>query len=558
MASIFELLNQNNERTNNQNSILGRGTTGSFRSLAGDILSSRSKKRNKSKNYLAGALLLGVGDFLSQKRMNKKYNQFLQNDSVNRSKIKQEFEDYTNFMAKHNTYTSGGQRNWQDGLKTEIVNKYKDLNPSKISEIYNNEATNYDKLLNRYTTGKFEGSLKTEKTYEELLAPYEKIASNAKEKLNPENSGFLKNIFGNVLNIRDDADTILQNTAEETQKYFDSFNSAIVNTQKKYGIQVEEFLSDSNQIMKRKNAIQNRIIAKQESNQSLTKDDFIDAISIGYNPSGFKHLDNLMTTDVPLLVETLQADKALRSRGIENTREYLSPKQQAMLGRVFPSTEEEIDAQEQKNDDNVRARVGTTLLNNIERLKNSENTEDQNLYKKLNGLDGKLEYDEKGNIIATKQNAMFIDNVIEGAVALQNLDPITYKNERKAYAESFNLQIQGLQDIGRVPAFFVPEKNEKTFLGFSTGIEERKYGVTEYIDPKVVTTPIVPETANQVAEYLNDYKYMQNNLEDNKGTSAIPSEEGKELIFSDEKDNFEVKFKVEKDEDNKLIWVYRP
>ena len=229
-----------------------------------------------------------------------------------------------------------------------------------------------------------------------------------------------------------------------------------------------------------------------------------------------------------------------------------------MLGRVFPSTEEEIDAQEQKNDDNVKNRVGTTLLNNIERLKNSENTEDQNLYKKLNGLDGKLEYDEKGNIIATKQNAMFIDNVIEGAVALQNLDPITYKNERKAYAESFNLQIQGLQDIGRVPAFFVPEKNEKTFLGFSTGIEERKYGVTEYIDPKVVTTPIVPETANQVAEYLNDYKYMQNNLEDNKGTSAIPSEEGKELIFSDEENNFEVTFKVEKDEDNKLIWVYRP
>ena len=133
MASIFELLNQNNERTNNQNSILGRGTTGSFRSLAGDILSSRSKKRNKSKNYLAGALPLGVGDFLSQKRMNKKYNQFLQNDSVNRSKIKQEFEDYTNFMAKHNTYTSGGQRNWQDGLKTEIVNKYKDLNTIMLS-----------------------------------------------------------------------------------------------------------------------------------------------------------------------------------------------------------------------------------------------------------------------------------------------------------------------------------------------------------------------------------------------------------------------------------------
>ena len=198
----------------------------------------------------------------------KKYNQFLQNDSVNRSKIKQEFEDYTNFMAKHNTYTSGGQRTWQDGLKTDIVNKYKNLSSEKIQEIYNNEANNYNKLFNRYTTGKFEGSLKTRKTYEELLSPYEKIASSAKEKLNPENSGFLKNIFGNVLGIKDDADTILANAKKDTETYFNSFNSAINNTQKKYGIQVENYLSDSEKLLKRKNEVQNRIISKQESNKS--------------------------------------------------------------------------------------------------------------------------------------------------------------------------------------------------------------------------------------------------------------------------------------------------
>ena len=547
MASIFELLNQNNQRTNNQDSILGKQPTNSFRNLAGEILSSRAKKQNKSKNYLAGALFLGLGDFLTQKRMGKKYNQFLQNDSVNRSKIKQEFEDYTNFMAKHNTYTSGGQRTWQDGLKTDIVNKYKNLSSEKIQEIYNNEANNYNKLFNRYTTGKFEGSLKTRKTYEELLSPYEKIASSAKEKLNPENSGFLKNIFGNVLGIKDDADTILANAKKDTETYFNSFNSAINNTQKKYGIQVENYLSDSEKLLKRKNEVQNRIISKQESNKELTQDDFVDAISIGYNPSGFKHLDTLMTTEVPLLIESLQADKALRSRGIDNSKEYLSPKQQAMLGRVFPSTQEEIDAQEQKNDDNVRNRVGTSLQNNILKLSQSTATNDIELVKKLQGLDGELKFDDKGNVIATKQNALFIDNVIEGAVALQNLDPITYKDSRKAYTTSFNLQIKGLQDIGRVPSFYLPEEKEA-----------RKYG-TEYIDPKVVTTPIVPETASQVAEYLNDYKYLQNMLpKDNRDNNAIPDKEGKTYIHSDEDNTYEVIFQVVKDDEDNLVWAYRP
>ena len=543
MASLFELLQQNTKSTN-QDSLLDRGT-GSFRDLAGQILGSRKKKEKKATKYLAGALFLGLGDILTQNKMQKKSDAFMRNDSIARSQAKQQFEDYTNFMAKHNTYTAGGQRSWEDGLKTDIMSRYKDLSTEKINELYNTEAQNYENLFNRYTTGKFEGSLKRRKTYEELLAPYEEIAAKAKKQLNPENAGLLKNVFGNVLGIRDDADTVLKNAEEQTKQYFNSFNSAVTNIQKKYGFQPDEYLSDVEQVKRRKNEVQNRIIKKQEQGIDLTKDDFTDAISIGYNPSGYKHLDNLMTTDVDLLVESIQAEKALRNkRNVENAREYLSPKQQAMLGRVFPETQEEIDAQEQKNDADVRNRVGTTLLTNINRLKESNDQNDISLYKKLNGLDGKIETDNKGNIVITKEKALFIDNVIEGAVALQNLDPITYKDERKAYEESFNLQVQGLQDIGQIPGLF-------------TSKEERKYG-TEYVDPKVITTPIVPETANQVAEYLNDYKYMQNNLKDDAGRTAVPTKEGQTFTVSDEDDSYEVQFEVVKDEDDKLIWVYKP
>ena len=145
----------------------------------------------------------------------------------------------------------------------------------KINEIYNTEAQNYENLLNRYTTGKFEGSLKRRKTYEELLAPYEEIAAKAKKQLNPENAGLLKNVFGNVLGIRDDADTVLKNAEEQTKQYFNSFNSAVTNIQKKYGFQPDEYLSDVEQLKRRKNEVQNRIIKKQEQGIDLTKDDFL-------------------------------------------------------------------------------------------------------------------------------------------------------------------------------------------------------------------------------------------------------------------------------------------
>ena len=46
--------------------------------------------------------------------------------------------------------------------------------------MYNKEAQRYKQQLNRFTSGKFEGSLKQEKTYEELISPYEEIAQKAK------------------------------------------------------------------------------------------------------------------------------------------------------------------------------------------------------------------------------------------------------------------------------------------------------------------------------------------------------------------------------------------
>jgi len=545
--NIFDLLTQNDQRTN-RDSLLTPQSTGSFRDIAGEILGSRKKKQKKANKYIAGALFLGLGDILTQRRMEKRYNEFLANDTVNRSKIKQEFDEYSKFMAKHAGYTSGGQRSWEEGLKDDIVNKYKNLSQEKINEIYQTEASNYDKLFNRYTTGKFAGSLKTQKTYEELLAPYEKIASNAKRELNPANAGMLKNVFGNVLGIKDDADTVIQNANEETEKYFNAFNSAIASTEKQFGgIKIEEYLSAPEQIQRKKGIIQNRIIEKQSNNQALTENDLIDALSIGYNPTGFKHLDNLIVSDIPNLVGALQKKKALESRGVENAASYLSLKEQDILGRVIPQTDEEIDVFEEMEDENNIQRVAQSMDMQIKKFKASGDTELISIATKLEQLGGELKFDKsEGTYKVTKQNAAFIDNVIKGKVALQNLDPVAYKDESRAFKDSFNLQLEGLTTLKTEPT------GALRFI--SSGKRET---LVEYVDPKVTTLPIVPETAEDFANYLNEYEYFQRIVGEEYLTNdtATPDREGKNLIIPDEEGGFSVSFTVVKDEDDKLVWV---
>ena len=169
---------------------------GSFRDIASNYFSGRKESQKSGNKYLLGALLLGLGDIRAQKKAQTKYDEFLRLDTVNRAKAKKEFEDYTNFFATHKTYTKDGQQSWEEGLRRDIIAKNGTLREDKILDIYNTEANLYQKKLNKFSQGKFEEGLKKEKTYEELLAPYEEISANVKRKLNPDNAKFLKNVFG--------------------------------------------------------------------------------------------------------------------------------------------------------------------------------------------------------------------------------------------------------------------------------------------------------------------------------------------------------------------------
>jgi hypothetical protein len=535
MASIFELLTQNDKRTN-RDSLLGV-QTGSFRDIAGDIIGSRKKKEKKATKYLAGALFLGLGDILTQNKMQKKFDAFTQNDTVARSKIKQEFEDYTNFMAKHNTYTSGGQKDWQEGLRLDIMSKYGNLAEGKIQETYQQEADNYAKLLDRYTTGKFEGSLKTKKTYEELLAPYEKIASKAKRQLNPENAGFLKNVFGNVLGIRDSADEILEKTEAETQQYLNSFNAAVAKTASKYDIQPNEYLTSAQQYTNKVAELKN----KAASNQDLTIADVEEMYQYGINPSAIPALKDIQQTNIGDFMETFTKVKAIKSRRQDaDPTDFLTAKERDLYDVAMGITRDEINAKDEITNDTNRLTVVSSIKNKI--------AQDSELSQTLSLLDGDFGTDGTD---ATGQSSVFISNVIRGAAVLQNKYDM---NEPDAYSMSFNMQLKG---ISKGTGGTQEEVYGAGFSGFMRQITtfEKETHSVEYVNPDVENLPILPETAQQYADNLNQYNYMQQNkgyTDENGIEQNMVPRQGKEFTVAGE--GFEIDF-IAQQKDNEFVWV---
>lgn len=527
MASIFELLTQNDKRTN-RDSLLGV-QTGSFRDVAGDILGSRKKKEKKATKYLAGALFLGLGDILTQNKMQKKFDSFMQNDTVARSKIKQEFDDYTNFMAKHNTYTSGGQKDWQEGLRLDIMSKYGNLSENKIQETYQQEADNYAKLLDRYTTGKFEGSLKTKKTYEELLAPYEKIASKAKRQLNPENAGFLKNVFGNVLGIRDSADEILEKTEAETQQYLNSFNAAVAKTAAKYDIQPNEYLTSAQQYTNKVANLKN----KAASTKNLTVADVEEMYQYGINPSGIPALKDIQQTEIEDFMATFTKVKAIKSRRPDaDPTDFLTAKERDLYDVAMGITRDEINAKDEITNEFNRKAVVASI--------NTKMGEDsKGLKGDLALLDGDFGTDGTD---ATGQSSVFISNVIRGAAVLQNKYDM---GEVEAYEKSFNMQLKGIsKNTGG--------SEEDTSWWWGGG---RTTHSVEYVNPDVENLPILPETAQQYADNLNQYNYMQQNkgyTDENGIEQNMVPRQGKEFTVAGE--GFEIDF-IAQQKDDEFVWV---
>jgi hypothetical protein len=535
MASIFELLTQNDKRTN-RDSLLGV-QTGSFRDIAGDILSSRKKKEKKATKYLAGALFLGLGDILTQNKMQKKFDAFTQNDTVARSKIKQEFDEYTNFMAKHNTYTSGGQKDWQEGLRLDIMNKYGNLSENKIQEAYQQEADNYAKLLDRYTTGKFEGSLKTKKTYEELLAPYEKIASKAKRQLNPENAGFLKNVFGNVLGIRDSADEILEKTEAETQQYLNSFNAAVAKTTAQYDIQPNEYLTSAQQYTNKVANLKN----KAASTKNLTVADVEEMYQYGINPSGIPALKDIQQTQISDFMETFTKVKAIKSRRPDaDPTDFLTAKERDLYDVAMGITRDEINAKDEITNETNRLTVVSSIKNKI--------AQDNELSQTLSLLDGEFGTDGTD---ATGQSSVFVSNVIRGAAVLQNKYDM---NETDAYSMSFNMQLKGISEGTGGTQEEVYGTGLTGWWRQATTFEKGTHSV-EYVNPDVENLPILPETAQQYADNLNQYNYMQQNKSytDENGIerNMVPRQDKK---FTVAEEGFEIDF-IAQQKDNEFVWV---
>ena len=112
--------------------------------------------------------------------------------------------------------------------------------------------------------------------------------------------------------------------------------------------------------------------------------------------------------------------------------------------------------------------------------------------------------------------------------------------ENEALAEALKMQLQGIE-TGVGPKFN-PSGWRKEYRQYTTS-------VVEYVDPDVALLPIMPETAVEIADNVNNIKWLKRKIyqdENNKPQTWEPAK-GKVFIY-DEDEGYKIIFRTRKNE----------
>ena len=298
-------------------------------------------------------------------------------------------------------------------------------------------------------------------------------------------------------------------------------NQSIVDANKELeGTPYFDYVTQEEQIIRNSKAIKEKI----ETGKFDSKD-VIEAYRLGVAPSNIKELTELQENDIGDFVKVFTKVRAITDRELArdpkqtfvDPSDYLSTKERDLYDVGMGIKRDGIDPLTQIQDQRLRASVVSTILN----TGIVEGSEDRDI---LGLIQGNFSVDDTGQKdVSTGQSNQFVSNVIRGATVLQNKYDM---NEIQAIKESYKLQLDGISEgtgsgTEEVPGDFL----RKVFNN------ERKTNTVEYVNPDVEALPILPETALQIAQNINDYKYIQRNTtyedEDGQTQNLVPSK-GKE------------------------------
>jgi len=165
------------------------------------------------------------------------------------------------------------------------------------------------------------------------------------------------------------------------------------------------------------------------------------------------------------------------------------------------------DVSEQMKNPVLRLQVLDTITMDMER--------DIDVRIMLETLDGDFTSSKTGDTDAsTKTSNVFISAVLRAATKLENKYDM---EQNEAISEAYKLQKEGIykskEKLGRdAPDIYKGIKKDRAL----------KRSFFEYVDPDFYTMPLVPETATEYVDHVNNSKWFQQNktFEDADGNEA--------------------------------------
>lgn len=209
------------------------------------------------------------------------------------------------------------------------------------------------------------------------------------------------------------------------------------------------------------------------------------------------------------------------------------------------------DVNEQILNDSLRQQVLNTINVNMDF--------DDNVRKMLQALDGEFIEDANGKDSSTETSARFISNVIRSATMLENKYDM---DSNEALKQAYELQKEGLLETDETFGILDAPDIYKGWIRDYRRAATTKT-VAEYVDPDVYSLPLIPETAQEWADNVNESLWMQSRTykdeELNKEVSWNPKEAFKEnstYVHKDpNNDRWLITLTPTKNKQDKYEWV---
>ena len=272
----------------------------------------------------------------------------------------------------------------------------------------------------------------------------------------------------------------------------------------------EAFTTETQALQDKENNIKNYF----KNGGKVTEDKLNEAYSLGVELPEFPNLNELQKSDIEGFSKTFTKVEALKGRGVEDPTDFLTKKERDIYDMVYATDRLNVDMREEINNSVNRVNVLASVQNLIKA--------DDDVSRQLTFISGDFSTDGTDDT-SSLDSRKFISNVIRGSVIYQDKYDLDAVESIEKSLEDQLLGISvGTGSTYEDPDYFA-EKGQTSGRGFLERTEsaigpirrffsiKKRTSSVEFVNPDVLNLPLLPETADEFVQNINDNRWFQEN-----------------------------------------------